>query len=102
MERSPLLIHVKYRLYVLVWAGLCALTAVTVFTVSKHLPPYLPPWRILIAIAIAGVKSFLVVSYFMHLRHDRRLWLIKIIFPLVLLILVLVIGLTFVDEAFRQ
>jgi cytochrome c oxidase subunit 4 len=97
MERAPALIRVKYRLYVLVWGSLCALTAATVFAAAAKLPG----WGILIAVAIAGVKSYLVVSYFMHLRHDRGLRLIKYVFALVLVLLVVFIGLTFVDEVFR-
>ena len=97
MERNSILTRVRYRVYIFVWAGLCALTAVNLFAASEHLPA----WGILIVMAIAGAKSFLVISYFMHLRHDKRLWLIKLIFPVAVLILVIVIGLTFVDEAFR-
>jgi caa(3)-type oxidase subunit IV len=98
MEQNPFLTRVRYRIYIFVWIGLCGLTAATVFAASEHLPA----WGIPIAIAISGTQAFLVINYFMHLRHDRRLRLIKLIFPVALAILVIVIGLTFVDELFRH
>jgi cytochrome c oxidase subunit 4 len=58
---------VAYRTYVLVWAALIVLTAVTVGV--AYLP--LAPFGTMAAIAIASAKSSLVVWFFMGLKYDR-------------------------------
>jgi cytochrome c oxidase subunit 4 len=80
------------RTYLLVWAGLIVLTAVTV-TVSR-----LEVGRVavVLALAIAAVKSTLVLLYFMHLRWEKRL-LIKLAIPITLATLAIFIGLTYTD-----
>ena len=57
-------------------------------------------WTVLIALAIAGTKSGLVLNYFMHLRSERLL-IFKIIIPLVMAVFLVFILLTFSDVAFR-
>ncbi len=51
---------------VLVCAGLLALTFAT--TVLGRID--LPPWNLVIALAIAGGKALLIVLWFMHLRFS--------------------------------
>jgi len=51
-------------------------------------------------LAIAAIKSSLVLSYFMHLRYETGL-LFKLMIPIVLAALTVFIGLTFTDIAFR-
>jgi len=88
---------VKYRTYVFVWMGLVCLTALT-YTVAVGIRP--GGWAILVALAIAGTKSGLVLSYFMHLKSEKPL-IFKVIIPLVLAVFLVFILLTFSDVAFR-
>lgn len=51
-----------------------ALFVLTFLTVGFHaIHEYLGPLANLIAFAIAGVKAFLVLAYFMHLKYDTKL-----------------------------
>ncbi len=86
----------KYGTYVRVWLGLILLTGTTASVVGRELGR----WAILIALAIAGTKSGLVLTYFMHLPSER-LQIFKVIIPLVLAVLLVFISLTFSDVAFR-
>jgi len=76
------------RIYIGVFVTLAILTIVTVAVSYLHLA-VLP--AILVALAIATVKSSLVASFFMHLRWERKIifWLLLIaaVFFLVLLLL---------------
>jgi len=86
----------KYRTYVWVWVGLMILTGMTVSMAGMNLGRL----SILIVLAIAAVKSGLVLSYFMHLKYETGL-LFKLMIPIVLAVLTVFIGLTFSDVAFR-
>ena len=66
------------KTYVLVWLGLIILTGMTFLLQGWRLGG----WTVLIALAIAGTKSGLVLNYFMHLRSERLL-IFKVIIPLV-------------------
>jgi len=55
---------------------------------------------IVIVLAIAAVKSGLVLGYFMHLKDEKGV-LFKLMIPIVLAALTIFIGLTFSDVAFR-
>ncbi len=57
----------KYRTYILVWVGLVILTGMTFSVAGRNLGG----WTVLIALAIAGTKSGLVLNYFMHLRSEK-------------------------------
>jgi cytochrome c oxidase subunit 4 len=86
----------NYRAYFWVWAGLIILTGTTASLAGRDLGQ----WNVLIALAIAGAKSGLVLNYFMHLRSEK-LTIFKIIIPLVMAVFVVFIILTFADVAFR-
>jgi cytochrome c oxidase subunit 4 len=85
-----------YQTYTLVWVALILLTGMTLSAAGRELGG----WTILIALAIAGTKSGLVLNYFMHLRSER-LTVFKVIIPLVLGVFLVFILLTFSDVAFR-
>jgi cytochrome c oxidase subunit 4 len=85
------------RTYVFVWIALVLLTGVTVSVAGMSLGRF----GILAALMIAAFKSGLVLNYFMHLKVERGLRLFKLMVPGIILILVLFIGLTFFDVAFR-
>jgi cytochrome c oxidase subunit IV len=85
-----------YKSYLLVYASLICLTAITVTTASLDLGRA----AILIVLAIAGTKSVLVLLYFMHLRYEKRV-LVKILMPIVVATLAIFIGLTYTDILYR-
>jgi cytochrome c oxidase subunit 4 len=80
------------RTYIAVWAALLVLTAITVTTASLDLGKI----AIIVVLAIAAIKSSLVVLYFMHLRHEKRV-VIKILIPIAIALLAIFIGLTYSD-----
>ncbi len=86
----------RYKTYVLVWITLVILTGITLSAAGMQLGG----WTVLIALAIAGTKSGLVLNYFMHLKSERLL-IFKIIIPLVMVVFLVFILLTFSDLAFR-
>jgi cytochrome c oxidase subunit 4 len=85
-HHSPEQIRKETRVYVLVFVGLLFLTLVTVGISYLHLPT---GEAILIALAVASVKGFLVAGYFMHLLSEKKLiysvLLLTVFFFLVLL-----------------
>lgn len=58
------------RPYLAVFGALLALTLVTVFVASLHLPE--TP-TVLIGLAIASAKAALVALFFMHLKGERSM-----------------------------
>jgi len=87
----------KYRIYILVWVGLVMLTGITVSAAGLNLGRL----SVAVVLTIAGLKSGLVLNYFMHLKYERRLWLFKLMIPGIIILLILFIGLTFFDVALR-
>lgn len=81
--------------YVVVWLCLLVLTATTVAVARLHLTDY----AVLAAIFIATTKAALVVTSFMHLRHEP--WILKIMLFVALLALTLIVLLTFSDVWIR-
>ena len=55
---------IGYSRYVLIWLGLLALTCTTVAAAGMNLGR----WIIITALAIASIKSMLVLNIFMHLK----------------------------------
>ncbi len=54
--------------YLIVWACLMFLLALTVFFAFFNLGD----WSVVIALAIAGLKALLVLIFFMHLGYGQR------------------------------
>jgi cytochrome c oxidase subunit 4 len=79
-----------------VWLGLVILTAITVSMAGMNFGRM----SIGIVLAVAAIKSGLVLGYFMHLKYETGL-LFKLMIPIVLAVLTVFIGLTFTDIAFR-
>jgi cytochrome c oxidase subunit 4 len=86
---------VSYSQYVLIWFGLLALTALTVSLAGIELGR----WVIITALAIASIKSLLVLSVFMHLQFEDRVFRVFALVAFVTLMVFLV--LTFFDYAFH-
>lgn len=83
------------RLYLGVGATLLFLTVVTV--IVSQIP--LGGWNLVVALAIASIKALLVVSFFMHLYYDHKLYFI--IFSIGVLTLSVFIVLTMFDTLER-
>jgi len=86
---------VPYRTFLIVWALLLILTAVTVAVSRIHLGAL----NIWVALGIASLKSSLVIFYFMHLKYERLIF--KIFLLIALVTLAIFIGLTFFDVHYR-
>ena len=86
-----------YARYVYIWVALIVLTAITVTTASLNFGRA----GILVVLAIAAIKSTLVLLYFMHLSSEKRL-LLKLLVPIAVCTLAIFIGLTYTDVMFRQ
>ncbi len=90
--------HHQLSLKVLLGTAL-ALGVLTILTVSVakiHIPS---PFNIVVAIAIAVVKAYLVVMYFMNLKNDKKFNLLS--FGFSILFLLILVGLTMLDTMFR-
>jgi len=86
---------VPYRTFILIWFALLILTGITVAVSRIHLGA-LNVW---VALAIASVKSSLVIFIFMHLRQESKLFKTGLLTLLV--IVAIFIGLTFTDVLYR-
>jgi cytochrome c oxidase subunit 4 len=85
----------KYRVYIVVWAALIVLTAVTWLVSYIHMGLLNP----VVALLIASIKASLVALFFMHLRKENELVWAFALFPLGFLMLI-IMG-TLVDALFR-
>ena len=81
----------SYTSYVVVWFGLLILTALSVMFARMGLGAF----GIFMVLLITPVKAWLVLNYFMGLKHEGPL--LKNMFSAVLITLVIFIGLTFTD-----
>ena len=72
VHHSPEEIKREVRVYLIVFGALAALTVVTVaaFYGLKSYPVHV---AVMVALAIASVKGFLVAGYFMHLLSEKKL-----------------------------
>lgn len=84
-----------YGTYIMVWAGLVALTAVTVSVSGLNLGSI----TLTIAIMIAAAKSALVLNYFMHVKFEHTVF--KIFIAVCIVTFIIMISLTFTDLSFR-
>lgn len=82
--------------YVAVWIALLLLTALTVALGRLHLAG---SWGLLVALAIAVVKSTLVVLFFMHLWDHGGAN--RLVLATTLVFVALLIGLVLLDSATR-
>lgn len=85
----------SYKSHAFVLLALMVLTFATVAITSVELGPL----NILGAMLIAGAKAAIVLSWFMHLRFDNKIYAIFTAFVFVLFVLVLIV--TFFDYSYR-
>ena len=87
---------VPKRLYILVFAALIGLTALTTSVAFIDLGK----WNTLVALAIAMCKASLVVLFFMHLRWSSGL--VRMVVLAALMWFAILVTLTLSDEFTRQ
>ena len=86
---------VPYRTFLFILAGLILLTVASVAVTRISLGPL----TVTIALFIATVKSSLVLTIFMHLKFDDKMFTLMV--SGVTLLIVLVIFITFLDYIYR-
>lgn len=86
---------VPYRVYVLVLIGLIALTLLSVAVTGIELGSL----TIAGALAFATVKSYLVLTWFMHLKYDKPYIVLMVIFVFAIFVVTIVV--TFIDYLYR-
>ena len=95
MEAIKRHIHIiPYRIYILVWLALIALT--TVLVLVSELFEALAVWAMLV---LTPVKAGLVFFFFMHLKYEKTA--LKALVFMTLGLLVMVIALFFLDISYR-
>ncbi|HSC34576.1 MAG TPA: cytochrome C oxidase subunit IV family protein [Thermodesulfobacteriota bacterium] len=83
------------KTYVIVWAALMVMTAVTVYVSYINFGIL----NIVIALVVASIKASIVALYFMHLKFEDSITWVFALFPLSLL--ALLIGMTITDTFTR-
>ena len=86
---------VPYRVYIFVLLALITLTLASIEITSIELGAY----AVAGALIFACIKSFLVLTYFMHLKYDKRYIRIMVVFVFAIFVVVLVV--TMLDYIYR-
>ena len=86
---------VPYRVYVYILLALISFTFMSIGITSINLGAY----SVLGALIFAMLKSFLVLTYFMHLKFDSLFLKVAVLSIFILLLVVIVI--TFLDYFYR-
>ena len=86
---------VPYRTFLLVLAALLVFTFISIGVTSYNLGPL----TVVTALVLASLKTVLVLSYFMHLKFDVRMFAILV--TAVLILIGVVIFVTFLDYLYR-
>ena len=86
---------VPYKTYAIILLALLVLTFASIGITNIELGPYTVTGAVLFAI----IKSYLVLTYFMHLKYDKPYIRLMVIFVFAIFVVVLVI--TFLDYLYR-
>ena len=86
---------VPYRTFLLVLLALVAFTFISIGVTSYNLGPL----TVVTALLLATFKTILILTYFMHLKFDVRMF--GILVAAVLALIAVVIFITFLDYLFR-
>lgn len=86
---------VPFRVYILVLLALLSLTFASVGITSIELGTY----TVVGALLFACIKTFLVLTYFMHLKYDKKYIVAMVAFVFTLFFVVIII--TFLDYLYR-
>ena len=71
------------------------LTFLTISVTSINLAAF----TVTVALLIAGVKGFLVLTYFMHLKYESML--LRILVGMVFVLFAVIVLITFIDYSYR-
>lgn len=86
---------VPYRVYVIVLLALLALTFASIGITGIELGAY----TVAGALLFACIKTFLVLTYFMHLKYDKKYIVAMVAFVFAIFFVVIII--TFLDYLYR-
>jgi cytochrome c oxidase subunit IV len=86
---------VPYRVYVLVLGGLLLLTFLSIAITRIDLGAL----TVTGALAFAVVKSFLVMTWFMHLKYDKLYIILWVVFVFAVIVVTIIV--TFLDYLYR-
>ncbi len=86
---------IPYRTFLFILAGLITLTLISVLVTRISLGTL----TVTIALLIASIKSSLVLSIFMHLKFDDKIFAIMV--SAVIVLIAFVIFITFLDYFYR-
>lgn len=84
-----------FGIYILIWLGLISLTVITVSLAGLNLTGL----TVITALAIATIKSALVMNYFMHIKYETMIF--KVFIAVCIIIFIVMIVLTFFDLTYR-
>jgi len=85
----------EYRVLAKVVLVLMFLTFLTIFVTSLHLAAF----SVTVALLIAGVKGFMILTYFMHLKYESVL--LRILVAMIFILYAVIVLITFIDYAYR-
>lgn len=85
----------SYKTLGIVLILLMLLTTITINVTSFNLKL----WNVAIALTIAGVKGYLVLTYFMHLKYENRI--IRAFVIVVFMLFIAIFAITFIDYLYR-
>ena len=74
---------------------LLVLTTITINVTSYNLKA----WNVTIALAIAGIKGYFVLTYFMHLKYENRI--LRAFVLVVFSLFIAIFAITFIDYLYR-
>ncbi len=86
---------VPYRVYVIILLALIALTFSSIEITRIELGAY----TVAGALIFASIKSYLVLTYFMHLKYDKKYIVAMVVSVFALFLVVIII--TFLDYLYR-
>jgi cytochrome c oxidase subunit 4 len=84
-----------FGIYILVWIALVAFTVVTVTVAGMDLRGL----TVTVAMVIASVKAYLVLSIFMHLRSEGKTFIVFVLVAMLFLLVSFI--LLFADYSFQ-
>ncbi len=85
----------NYGIYILVWLALLALTAITVAIAGINIGRF----TVATALIIAAFKSYLVLTLFMHLKSESKVF--RVFVGVAILFLAISFALLFADYSFH-
>ncbi len=86
---------IPYRTFLLVLLALLTFTFISIGVTSYNLGPL----TVVTALLLATFKTILILTYFMHLKYDVKMF--GILVAAVLALIAIVIMITFLDYLFR-